>query len=153
MDKKICIIAGSKSDEGFVKRGTDLLEKYSVPYEISFISAHRNLHKLVDYIKEKEQEGIEIFITVAGLAAHLPGAVASLTDLPVIGVPKDTEPLHGLDSLLSIVQMPRGIPVATMAVGTHGMINSCIMALRILSLKYDWAKRIVKKIREDYAQR
>lgn len=141
--RKILIIAGSESDEEFVRSGLDILDRLSIPYEFRIISAHRNLPELMDYIKSIK--GFEVIIAVAGLAAHLPGVIAGLTDLPVIGVPRDTGPLNGQDALYSMVQMPRGVPVATMAIGKHGMINAILLALRILSTRYPWAGEALKR--------
>ncbi len=144
--KKILIIAGSESDREFVSYGTEILDRLAIPYEFRIISAHRNLPQLVEFLKNIS--GFEVIIAVAGLSAHLPGVVAGLTDLPVIGVPRDTGPLNGMDALYSMVQMPRGVPVATMAIGKHGMINAILEALRILSIKYDWALEALKNWRK-----
>ncbi len=132
---KIVILAGSRSDAPLVDEGTRILEEMEVPYEVQYLSAHRDPERLRDYVRTLEARGVQVVIAVAGLAAHLPGVVASLTRLPVLGVPVQTGPLQGLDALLSIVQMPRGVPVGTLAIGKHGMINAVLLALRILALQ------------------
>jgi 5-(carboxyamino)imidazole ribonucleotide mutase len=137
--KRIAIVLGSQSDSEVFADVLKLLDGYQIPYELKIISAHRNLPELLKFIQHFEEEDGEIVIAGAGLAAHLPGVIAASTKLPVIGVPVEAGALHGLDALLSIVQMPRGTPVATMAIGKHGAINAALFALRILALKYDWA--------------
>ncbi len=144
--KKILIIAGSESDREFVSYGTEILDRLAIPYEFRIISAHRNLPKLVEFLKNIS--GFEVIIAVAGLSAHLPGVIAGLTKLPVIGVPRDIGPLNGMDALYSMVQMPKGVPVATMAIGKHGMINAILEALRILSIKYEWASKALENWRK-----
>ncbi|SHF09693.1 5-(carboxyamino)imidazole ribonucleotide mutase [Marinitoga hydrogenitolerans DSM 16785] len=131
---KVLIIAGSESDRNFVKQALDLFESWNVDYEFKIFSAHRNLLELTDYMKKLSSE-FKVIITVAGLAAALPGVVSSLTSLPVIGVPRDVGPLNGIDALLSIVQMPKGVPVGTMGIGNHGMKNAAYFAKRILDLE------------------
>lgn len=142
--KRIAIILGSQSDSEVFADALKLLDSYEIPYELQIISAHRNLPELLRFVQRFEEEGGEIVIAGAGLAAHLPGVIAASTRLPVIGVPIEAGALHGLDALLSIVQMPRGTPVATMAIGKHGAINAALFALRILALKYDWAAEALK---------
>ncbi len=132
--REISIILGSKSDLDFIKPAEDLLKKLDVEYELKILSAHRTPEKLEEYVKKAESNGIKIIIAAAGGAAALPGVVASFTDLPVIGIPVPTKYLNGIDSLLSILQMPKGIPVATMAIGSQAPINSVLYALKILSL-------------------
>jgi 5-(carboxyamino)imidazole ribonucleotide mutase len=145
--KSLAIVLGSRSDSEVFSEALKLLDQHKIPYELRIISAHRNLPELLTFIKEFEGQGGEAIIAGAGLAAHLPGVMAASTRLPVIGVPVETGALHGFDALLSIVQMPRGTPVATMAIGKHGAINGVLFALRILSLKYDWASEALN----DYA--
>ncbi len=123
---------GSSSDLPTMKGATELLASMEVPYEIKVVSAHRTPAQMVDYAKTARDRGLKVIIAGAGGAAHLPGMVASLTTLPVIGVPVESRALKGLDSLYSIVQMPAGIPVATMAIG--GATNAGLLAVRILSL-------------------
>ncbi len=132
---KIVIIAGSRSDEPLVQEGMGILDRVGVPYEVQYLSAHRDPERLRAYVQTLEERGVQVVIAVAGLAAHLPGVMASMTRLPVLGVPVEAGPLRGLDALLSIVQMPRGVPVGTLAIGKHGMINAVLLALRILALQ------------------
>lgn len=129
----VSILMGSHSDLEVMKESAEILKKFEIPYEISVISAHRMPHKLFDYAQNLLPRGIEVVIAGAGGAAHLPGVIASLTPIPVIGVPIRTSTLDGLDSLLSIVQMPSGIPVATVAI--NGAKNAALLAVEILSLK------------------
>tara|TARA_B110000014_G_scaffold976_1_gene661 strand:- start:430 stop:894 length:465 start_codon:yes stop_codon:yes gene_type:complete len=127
---------GSKSDWPTMKNAADMLDKLKIKHESKVISAHRTPDLLFDYASSAESQGIEIIIAGAGGSAHLPGMTASKTHLPVIGVPIKTKSLDGIDSLLSIVQMPKGIPVATVAIGNSGAINSALLAASILSNKY-----------------
>lgn len=108
------------------------LEKFDIHYQVSVLSAHRCTEEVLKYIKEIETKGFEVIIAAAGKAAHLPGVIAANTSIPVIGVPIETSDLGGLDSLLSIVQMPKDVPVATIAIGTTGAVNAAILALKIL---------------------
>src|SRR5688572_6688863 len=117
------IIMGSKSDAPTMKHAADLLGELGVSYELSVVSAHRMPHDMVRYAKEAEARGVRVIIAGAGGAAHLPGMVAATTNLPVLGVPVQSRALSGLDSLLSIVQMPGGVPVATFAIGDAGAKN------------------------------
>jgi 5-(carboxyamino)imidazole ribonucleotide mutase len=132
MNPVVGVIMGSSSDLPTMKGATELLASMEVPYEIKVVSAHRTPAQMVDYAKTARDRGLKVIIAGAGGAAHLPGMVASLTTLPVIGVPVESRALKGLDSLYSIVQMPAGIPVATMAIG--GATNAGLLAVRILSL-------------------
>ena len=127
---------GSKSDWPTMKNASDMLNKLKIKHESKIISAHRTPDLLFDYASSAESQGIEIIIAGAGGSAHLPGMTASKTHLPVIGVPIKTKSLEGIDSLLSIVQMPKGIPVGTVAIGDSGAINSALLAASILSNKY-----------------
>lgn len=133
--KELVIIAGSKSDEGLVNEGLKICKELKIDVEFKVYSAHRNLDELLKYLEAVEQNGkTKVIIAVAGLAAALPGVVAAKVKVPVIGVPVDGGPLNGIDALLSIVQMPKGLPVATMAIGKAGMINSIHFAKRIMDL-------------------
>ena len=132
----VAIIMGSKSDWPTMKNAADMLDKLKIKHESKVISAHRTPDLLFDYASSAESQGIEIIIAGAGGSAHLPGMTASKTHLPVIGVPIKTKNLEGIDSLLSIVQMPKGIPVGTVAIGNSGAINSALLAASILSNKY-----------------
>lgn len=133
--KEVIIIAGSKSDENFVQQGLKLCEELKIDVEFKILSAHRDLEELMTYLESVEKNAkTKVIIAVAGLAAALPGVVAAKVKIPVIGVPVDGGPLNGMDALLSIVQMPKGVPVATMAIGNAGMINSIHFAKRILDI-------------------
>jgi len=131
---KVAIIIGSSSDEAQVSGAFRMLDYFGVSYEFKVLSAHRSPEQLIQYIREAEEKGVSIFIAAAGLAAHLAGAIASHTNLPVIGVPLASGELQGIDALLSTVQMPAGIPVATMSIGKTGAGNAAIFAVRILAL-------------------
>lgn len=127
------IIMGSKSDWETMKPASELLDQFGVPHECRVVSAHRTPVWMAEYSSEAEARGLEVIIAGAGGAAHLPGMVASQTVLPVLGVPVKSRALNGLDSLLSIVQMPGGVPVGTMAIGDAGSKNAALLAVRILS--------------------
>lgn len=131
---KISIIMGSKSDWPTMEKAATILDEFSVAYEKRVVSAHRTPDLMFTYAEEARARGIKIIIAGAGGAAHLPGMVAAKTTLPVIGVPIKSRALSGIDSLYSIVQMPAGVPVATMAIGESGAKNAALMALRILSI-------------------
>lgn len=139
----IGIIMGSDSDLPVMSKAAAILDKFEVPYEITIVSAHRTPDRMYQYAKTAEERGIKVIMAGAGGAAHLPGMVASLTHLPVIGVPVKTSSLNGLDSLLSIVQMPAGIPVATVAV--NNAENAALLALSILST---FDKNIADKLKQ-----
>tara|TARA_B100000945_G_scaffold283494_1_gene252583 strand:- start:360 stop:857 length:498 start_codon:yes stop_codon:yes gene_type:complete len=141
------IIMGSKSDWPTMKETSIMLDKLKISHESKIISAHRTPDRMYDYSKDASGRGIEVIIAGAGGAAHLPGMTASLTSLPVIGVPIKSRELQGLDSLLSINQMPRGIPVATVAIGKSGAINAALLAASILGNKYDNIKNELNKFR------
>jgi 5-(carboxyamino)imidazole ribonucleotide mutase len=143
---KILILMGSESDLPVIEEGLQFLKEADVPFKIDISSAHRNPDKTVRYAKDARSEGIEVIIAVAGMAAHLPGVIASHTTLPVIGVPTSSGALKGIDALLSIVQMPKGIPVAT--VGLDAGKNAAILACTILSIKYDDIYLKVRKMRD-----
>ena len=130
----VAIIMGSQSDWETMKFSEEILIKLKIPFITRIISAHRTPDRMNDFAKKARENSIKVIIAGAGGAAHLPGMVASHTDLPVIGVPIQSSALNGLDSLLSIVQMPSGIPVATMSIGKAGAINAAVYAAKILSL-------------------
>lgn len=132
--KKIGIIMGSISDWETMEHTCLTLDELGIPYEKEVMSAHRTPEDMIHYAKNAKDQGINIIIAGAGGAAHLPGMVASLTTLPVIGVPIQTKALGGMDSLLSIVQMPGGVPTATMAIGKAGAVNAAVFSAEILSL-------------------
>lgn len=129
----VIVIMGSKSDWPVMKRTVDLLEELGVAHEARVLSAHRTPAETAEYVRECESRGAQVFICAAGGAAHLAGAVAAQTVLPVIGVPLASSDLDGLDALLATVQMPRGVPVATVAIGNAGASNAALLAASILS--------------------
>ena len=132
----VSIIMGSKSDWETMRHTAETLEKLGIPYEVQVVSAHRTPDLLFEYSSAAAQRGIEVIIAGAGGAAHLPGMAAAKTHLPVLGVPVESRALKGVDSLLSIVQMPAGIPVGTLAIGRPGAINAALLAAAILGNKY-----------------
>ena len=136
-DLKVGIIMGSQSDWSTMKEAALVLDDLGVPYETKIVSAHRTPDRLWDYGKSAVGRGLQVIIAGAGGAAHLPGMMASKTRVPVIGVPVQTKALSGVDSLYSIVQMPKGFPVATMAIGAAGAQNAGLMAAAILALQDD----------------
>ncbi|AUS88453.1 5-(carboxyamino)imidazole ribonucleotide mutase [Lysinibacillus sp. HST-98] len=133
MNPKIGVIMGSSSDWETMKHACDILDELQVPYEKKVVSAHRTPDLMFEYAEAARERGIQVIIAGAGGAAHLPGMVAAKTTLPVIGVPVQSRALNGLDSLLSIVQMPGGVPVATVAIGKAGATNAGLLAAQILS--------------------
>jgi 5-(carboxyamino)imidazole ribonucleotide mutase len=143
----VAVVMGSSSDADDLKPALDVLYQLGIEYEISVMSAHRNPEKVREYGLNAQSRGIEVIIAAAGGAAHLPGVLASWTTLPVIGVPLASSELKGTDALYSIVQMPAGIPVACMAVGSAGVKNAACLAAEILSLKYDKIKNAYEKYR------
>jgi len=132
MSKKICIIMGSQSDLETVRGGIDILKEFKADFEVKVLSAHRTPKELAKYVEDSSQKGTKVFIAAAGGAAALAGVIAAHTTLPVIGIPIETSSLKGLDSLLSTAQMPAGIPVGSMAIGSAGAKNAAIFALEIL---------------------
>tara|TARA_B100001250_G_scaffold356773_1_gene332068 strand:+ start:158 stop:637 length:480 start_codon:yes stop_codon:yes gene_type:complete len=141
MTKKIFIIMGSQSDYKTMKFCEKVLKILKIKYETKIISAHRTPKRMFDFATKAEKNNIKVIIAGAGGSAHLPGMIASLTSIPVIGVPIESKKLKGLDSLLSIAQMPKGIPVGTVAIGKDGAINSALLAASIIALN----DKIVKK--------
>ncbi len=138
--KFVSIIMGSKSDYEVMKECAETLKKFSVPFEMIISSAHRSPDRTKDYIKEAEKKGSQVFIAAAGMAAHLAGAVAAATTRPVIGVPMKGGAMDGMDAMLSTVQMPSGMPVATVALGKAGAINAAYLAIQIMALDDDELK-------------
>lgn len=130
------VIMGSKSDWDTMRHAADTLEQLAIPYEVRVVSAHRTPDLLFEYADHAKARGLEVIIAGAGGAAHLPGMIAAKTLLPVLGVPVRSRALNGLDSLLSIVQMPAGIPVGTLAIGKAGATNAALLAAAILASKY-----------------
>ncbi|MBU8917051.1 5-(carboxyamino)imidazole ribonucleotide mutase [Bacillus sp. FJAT-29953] len=133
MKNLVGVIMGSKSDWETMKHACDILEELEISYEKKVVSAHRTPDLMFSYAEDARQKGLKVIIAGAGGAAHLPGMVAAKTTLPVIGVPVQTKALNGLDSLLSIVQMPGGVPVATVAIGKAGAMNAGLLAAQILA--------------------
>jgi phosphoribosylaminoimidazole carboxylase PurE protein len=144
--KLISIIMGSDSDLDVMKGTAKILAEFEIPFEMTISSAHRSPARTVEYVSNAPQRGVEVIIAGAGRAAHLAGVIAAHTTLPVIGVPIDGGPLNGVDALYSTVQMPPGVPVATMAIGSGGARNAGIFAVQILALKYPSLKEKL----EDY---
>ncbi len=143
------LIMGSKSDWDTMQHASDMLTKLGVPFETQVVSAHRTPDLLFEYASTAYDRGIEVIIAGAGGSAHLPGMAASKTHLPVLGVPMETKQLQGIDSLLSIVQMPAGVPVGTLAIGKAGAINAALLAASILSAKHPEFRDAVKAYRLD----
>ncbi len=135
MNPKVLIVMGSDSDLPVMEEAAKVLAAFGIPFRMTVASAHRTPERTLSVIKNAERDGVDVIIGGAGMAAHLPGVIASHTVLPVIGVPLDASPLHGMDALLSIVQMPPGIPVAAVAVGKAGARNAGILAAQIIARK------------------
>jgi 5-(carboxyamino)imidazole ribonucleotide mutase len=152
MKQKISIILGSKSDVEKLKTGFDLLDQYKVPYDLQIISAHRHPDKLREYCKGLEAQGIEIVIACAGLSAALPGCVASYVSIPVIGVPLNAGVFQGFESLLSIVEVPKGLGLVGTGVGKKGFINGILFAVKILALSSSEYKDILKSMESQFRQ-
>ena len=142
----VSILMGSKSDYEIVSEAAKILEKFGVPHELVIASAHRSPERTHTYVKEAEKKGARVFIAAAGMAAHLAGVVASLTTKPVIGIPMQGGAMDGLDAMLSTVQMPSGMPVATVALGKAGAMNSAYLAMQILAIEDE---ELLTKLVED----
>ena len=149
MSAPVAIIMGSRSDWPVLRHAAEMLEGLGVAYEAKVVSAHRTPERMYSFAKGAKAAGFKVIIAGAGGAAHLPGMTASLTDLPVLGVPIESKALKGMDSLLSIVQMPGGIPVGTLAIGEAGARNAGLMAARILALSDDGLARRVADFAEN----
>ncbi len=147
---KVGVIMGSSSDYEVMSQAVELLEQFGIPYEKRIVSAHRTPDLLVEYAKTAKSRGISVIIAGAGGAAHLPGMVASMTTLPVIGVPVKSRALNGLDSLLSIVQMPAGVPVATVAI--DGAKNAALIAVSILALRDEKLATALENFRKNQTE-
>lgn len=153
---QVSVVMGSISDYETLKDALLILDEFEICYEMKVVSAHRTPEDMFEYAKNARDRGVQVIIAAAGGAAHLPGMIASLTTLPVIGVPVKSQALNGMDSLLSIVQMPAGIPVLTTAIGVPGAKNAVLGALRILSIHDesitkkldDYAEKLAKQVRE-----
>lgn len=148
----VSIVMGSESDLGIMQEAQAVLTRFGVPHETRVISAHRTPDRAADYAKRLEDRGVKLVIAAAGKAAHLAGVIAGLTPLPVIGVPITTSDLGGLDSLLSMVQMPGGIPVATVTIGKAGSKNAALLAVQILSLTDTGLRKKLGAFREEMAR-
>jgi len=146
------VIMGSKSDWETMRHAVEKLQALGIPHEVKVVSAHRTPDLLFEYAAKAEARGLEVIIAGAGGAAHLPGMCAAKTILPVLGVPVESKAMQGLDSLLSIVQMPGGIPVATLAIGKAGAINAALFSAAILANKYPRIKAALRKFREEQTQ-
>ncbi len=149
MSKRVAVIMGSKSDWETMQHSVNTLEKLGIAYEVKVVSAHRTPDLLFEFASTAEDRGLEVIIAGAGGAAHLPGMCAAKTSLPVLGVPVESKTLKGMDSLLSMVQMPAGIPVATLAIGKAGAINAALLAASILANKYPEVKDALKTYRDE----
>ena len=148
----IGIIMGSQSDWETMKAAHDILETFNIPHECKIVSAHRTPDRMIEYAKTARDRGIKIIIAGAGGAAHLPGMVASMTSLPVLGVPVESKALKGMDSLLSIAQMPGGVPVGTLAIGTAGAKNAALLASSILSIDSESVRTALDKFRAEQTE-
>jgi len=147
------VIMGSKSDwAGTMEHCSNTLKQFGVKHDVRVISAHRTPKRLHKFLKEAEKKKMEVIIAAAGMSAHLAGVTASLTTLPVLGVPTESK-LKGLDSLLSTVQMPSGIPVGTVAIGKAGAINAALLAISILSVRYKNIKKKLLKYRRNFEKK
>ncbi len=145
----VAVIMGSKSDWDTMRLASDTLTQLGIPNESRVISAHRAPDALFEYVSKAESQGLRVFIAGAGGAAHLPGVIAAKTSLPVLGVPMQSKSLQGLDSLLSIVQMPKGVPVGTLAIGEAGATNAALFAAAILALSDSKIKQRLNEYREN----
>ena len=150
--KTVAILLGSKSDEDLMRPCSDYLTKFGISNEMKILSAHRQPEETAAFVKSAEQQGYRLIIAAAGMAAHLPGFCASLTMLPVIGVPLPGSELNGIDALLSIVQMPAGIPVATVAIGSAGAKNAAVLAAEILALSDSSIKQKLLDFRKNQSK-
>lgn len=147
------VIMGSRSDWDTLRHAVEVLESFDVPYEARVVSAHRTPDLMREYALTAEERGLEVIIAGAGGAAHLPGMVAAQTLVPVLGVPVQSRTLQGLDSLLSIVQMPGGVPVATMAIGTAGARNAALLAVAMLGVRRPEMRDQLRRFRVEQEQR
>lgn len=147
---KISIVMGSISDEEIGAKSVEVLEKFGVDFDVEVISAHRTPARAVEFAQGLEENGSEVIIAIAGKAAHLAGVLAGLTTAPVIGVPAKSSTMDGLDSLLSVVQMPKGVPVATVAI--NGGENAGILAVQMLALKYESLKEKLEDYKKEMAE-
>ncbi|MBX5490649.1 MAG: 5-(carboxyamino)imidazole ribonucleotide mutase [Chloroflexi bacterium] len=147
------VVMGSKSDWETMRHAADLLAQFEVPHECRIVSAHRTPHLLAEYAARAEERGLEVIIAGAGGAAHLPGMLAAQTIVPVLGVPVESHALKGLDSLLSIVQMPGGVPVGTLAIGRAGAVNAGLLAVAILATSRPALRERLRRFRAEQTAR
>lgn len=147
------VIMGSRSDWDTMRAAVEVLDEFGVAHEAEIVSAHRTPESMFDYARSVEKRGVKVLIAGAGGAAHLPGMVASLTTLPVLGVPVQSKALSGLDSLLSIVQMPGGVPVGTLAIGTAGAKNAGLLAVRILATTHSDLRQKLVQYQQEQSDR
>jgi 5-(carboxyamino)imidazole ribonucleotide mutase len=145
------VIMGSRSDWETMAGAAETFERLGVAFEVKVISAHRTPDALLEYAASAEKRGLEVIIAGAGGAAHLPGVTAAKTTLPVLGVPVESKALHGLDSLLSIVQMPAGVPVGTLGIGRSGAVNAALLAAAIIAGKHPEVREAIKRYRQEQA--
>jgi 5-(carboxyamino)imidazole ribonucleotide mutase len=153
MEPLVGIIMGSKSDWDTMRHATEMLDRFGVPHEAKIVSAHRTPQWMVEYASSAVERGLEVIIAGAGGAAHLPGMIAANTLLPVLGVPVESKALKGMDSLLSIVQMPGGIPVGTLAIGKSGAQNAALLAVAILANHDPALREKLRVFREEQASK
>jgi len=149
---QVGIVIGSKTDADMIKPALDTLEQLDIDYEVSVISAHRDPGKLREYGLKAAERGFEVIIAAAGYAAHLPGVLASWTTLPVIGVPLPTSELKGVDALLSVAQMPAGVPVACVGIGKSGARNAALLAAQILGIRHEEIRKAYSKYKMELAE-
>jgi len=149
---QVGIVIGSKTDADIIKPAVDTLEQLGIDSEVSVISAHRNPEKLREYGLKAAERGFEVIIAAAGYAAHLPGVLASWTTLPVIGVPLPTSELKGVDALLSMAQMPGGIPVACVGIGKSGAKNAALLAAQVLGIRHEEIRKAYSKYKMELAE-
>ena len=150
---RVAILMGSRSDLETMNHAGDMLAKLEISYEVRILSAHRAPDALVDYVSKAEERGVQVIIAGAGGAAHLAGVIAAKTTLPVLGVPMQSKALQGMDSLLSIVQMPKGIPVGTLAIGEAGAANAGLLAAAIIALSDQGVQKRLKVFREEQTRK
>jgi 5-(carboxyamino)imidazole ribonucleotide mutase len=148
-EPRVGIIMGSRSDWETMRHAAEMLDTLGVPYETKVVSAHRTPKRLYDYAHSARERGLRVIVAGAGGAAHLPGMAASMTSLPVLGVPVETQSLKGMDSLLSIVQMPAGVSVGTLAIGKSGAINAALLAAAILASSDTQLAARIERFREE----
>jgi len=148
MAEKVAVVIGSQNDMVYLDGLKEIFDKFGITYEIFTLSAHRSLDKTIEFAENAETNGFEVIIACAGMSAHLPGVIAAKTILPVIGVPLPTSEIKGVDALLSIAQMPSGVPVATMSIGKTGVKNSAILAISILARKNPQLHKKLKEFKE-----